>query len=115
MSSNFQEIFTENLNKLLRETGSSQKDLANYIGISTVTVNDWTKGRKAPRAANIDKICNYFGIEQGKLLNRQINNSSDLSKSEIAILKTYRALDEEKQKAIYNLVSALAVTMPVTV
>ncbi len=115
MSSNFQEIFTENLNRLLKETGSSQKNLAIYVGTSPVTVNDWIKGRKVPRAANIDKICKYFGVEQEKLLKHQINSSSDLSKREIAILKTYRSLDEEKQNTVYDLLNTLTATVPVTV
>lgn len=56
------EIFKTNLNRMLDEKGATQKALAEYMGVSTATVNEWKKGRKIPRMDKIDRLCAYFMI-----------------------------------------------------
>lgn len=43
-----QKIFTMNLNNLLSEHNKTQLELANYIGVSNTSVNNWTKGWEPP-------------------------------------------------------------------
>jgi len=37
------EIFKTNLNRMLDEKGATQKALAEYMGVSTATVNEWKR------------------------------------------------------------------------
>lgn len=62
------EIFKTNLNRMLDEKGATQKALAEYMGVSTATVNEWKKGRKIPRMDKIDRLCAYFMINRSDLL-----------------------------------------------
>jgi transcriptional regulator with XRE-family HTH domain len=62
-------IFRDNLNKLLKEKCTTQKALADFLGVSGTTVSDWKKGNKMPRMDKIDQICRFFHVERSDLLN----------------------------------------------
>ena len=55
MIDNLRENFRKNLNRLLSETDKKQVDIAKYVGVSTATVNEWCKGRKAKRSTSRQK------------------------------------------------------------
>lgn len=56
----FNDLFSRNLNYFLDLNGKTQKDLADYIGVSTSSVSSWCKGQKTPRMDKVDKICSFF-------------------------------------------------------
>jgi transcriptional regulator with XRE-family HTH domain len=62
-------IFRDNLNKLFKEKCTTQKALADFLGVSGTTVSDWKKGNKMPRMDKIDAICRFFHVERSDLLN----------------------------------------------
>lgn len=68
MKNKVQKIFTRNLNNLLHEHNKTQLELANYIGVSNTSVNNWTKGYNTPRMDKIDLICSFFHIRREDLL-----------------------------------------------
>jgi transcriptional regulator with XRE-family HTH domain len=63
------ELFAQNLNKLFTQKNVTQKALADYVGVSTASVSDWRKGKIFPRMDRIDRICSFFHVERGDLLN----------------------------------------------
>lgn len=67
---NDREVFTDNLNRLLREQGKMQKDLAEYVGAKKTTVSGWTRGVSYPRADAMEKIASFFGIPTSHLVGR---------------------------------------------
>ena len=69
--------FTDNLNRLLRERGITQAELATYMEVSNTTVNNWVKGYKVPRMDKVDKLCSFFKIKRSELL-EQSPASDDL-------------------------------------
>ncbi len=68
MNKNINEIFRENLNYYMQSKGKTQKELAEYLKISTAMANYYTTGRNTPRMDKVDKICNFLGIERTDLL-----------------------------------------------
>lgn len=68
MNKNINEIFRENLNYYMQLKGKTQKELAEYLKISTAMANYYTTGRNTPRMDKVDKICNFLGIERTDLL-----------------------------------------------
>ena len=68
MKNKVQNIFTRNLNNLLQEHNTTQLELANYIGVSNTSVNNWSKGYNTPRMDKIDLICSFFHIRREDLL-----------------------------------------------
>lgn len=68
-------IFSKNLTRILEECGKTQKDLVNYIGVSSSTVSNWCTGQKLPRMDKIQSISLWLGVENSDLL--------EIKKSEI--------------------------------
>lgn len=60
--------FARNLNYFLALNGLKQKDLADYMGVSSSTVSDWCNGVKIPRMDKIQSIANWLGVELSDLL-----------------------------------------------
>lgn len=61
-------IFSKNLTRLLDENGKTQKDLVNYIDVSSSTVSNWCTGQKLPRMDKIQSISNWLGVQNSDLL-----------------------------------------------
>ena len=64
----FRQMFCENLNRLIKEKNVTQRDVANFVGVSYPTVNHWVKGNKIPRMDKIDKLCSFFLCTRSDLL-----------------------------------------------
>lgn len=62
------EVFSKNLLYYMDLKGINQKELAEIVGVSAPTVNDWTKAKKYPRIDKIEIIANYFGILKSDLI-----------------------------------------------
>lgn len=67
-TSTFNEIFAKNLRNRLIMANKTQAALAKYVGVSTATVCEWTKGRKVPRMSRVDKICECLSCKRSDLL-----------------------------------------------
>lgn len=61
-------IFSRNLTSYLELNNMTQKDLVNFIGVSSSTVSNWCTGQKLPRMDKIQTIANWLGIENSDLL-----------------------------------------------
>src|SRR5690625_492613 len=62
------EVFSKNLRRLIDSRGIDQKDLADYLNISEMSVSNWVNGVKYPRMTNIQKIADYFGVLKSDLI-----------------------------------------------
>lgn len=56
------ETMRENLRFYLQQSGLSQKQFADAVGVSQPTVFDWVQGNKTPRIEKYDIICSVLGI-----------------------------------------------------
>lgn len=63
----FRSIFSSNLRRLLQEKDTTQKALADFMGVSTATISDWKNGKVTPRLDKIDKLCAFFHIDRVEL------------------------------------------------
>lgn len=48
--------FNLNLSDILKEKGLRQRDLAALMGVTEVTVSNWTRGTVSPSVAQVDRI-----------------------------------------------------------
>lgn len=62
------EVFAKNLRYYMESRGKSQKELAEIVGVSAPTVNEWLKAKKYPRIDKIEILANYFGILKSDLI-----------------------------------------------
>mgnify|MGYP000959608113 FL=1 len=76
-----QRIFSDNLNYYLKLNNKTQLDLANAIGVSNTTINNYVKGYNAPRMDKVDKICKYLGVSRSDLMEERIKDKTQKSKN----------------------------------
>ena len=86
-----QKYFAKNLNRLLSSNNKTQLELANFIGVSNTSVNNWTKGYNTPRMDKIDLICSFFHIQRKDLFagaadKQACDNNAEINKVSQAIL-----------------------------
>ena len=62
------QVFSRNLRKYIADSGKTQKELADAIGVSAPTFNEWVSGKKFPRIDKIQKLADYFGILKSDLI-----------------------------------------------
>jgi transcriptional regulator with XRE-family HTH domain len=98
------EIFARNLSRHLQKSGRSQREMADIVGVSSSTFNEWMRAKKYPRIDKIEVMANFFGINKSDLIedNEGQKNPSDeieLTEGEKAWIKLLRRFPAE-QKAI---------------
>ncbi len=95
-----QNRFSSRLSELLKENNISKRFLAQKIGVSAMSVSDWSTGNVQPTAENIYIIAQYFQVSTDYLLGRtdDFGNVSvqtatpALSEEETEILNAFRAM-----------------------
>ena len=93
-------IFSKNLTNQLSLHGKTQKDLVDFIHVSSSTVSNWCTGQKLPRMDKIQAIAVWLGI-----------NTSDLieEKKKEALPEQFD-IGQEYKKIIRHLQAALETT-----
>ena len=61
-------MFEERLNRLRKERGMSQEELAEIVGVSRQAVQKWESGASQPNMENLVAISAYFGVTLDYLL-----------------------------------------------
>lgn len=116
------EVFAKNLRFYMDSRGKTQKELADIVGVSAPTMNDWLKAKKYPRIDKIDILADYFGILKSDLIeeksdeHREMQKNNDIlsdiivrlrSDSEfLSVVKTLNSLDSEKISGVQQMLLA---------
>ena len=74
------EVFAKNLRYYLDIKGKTQKELAEIVGVSAPTINDWIKGKKYPRIDKIEILADYFGILKSDLIEEKTQEHREMQK-----------------------------------
>ncbi len=61
-------LFAIRLSEFIKETGLSKRKFAEKVGVSAVSVSDWTAGKIQPNAESIYLVCKAFNISSDYLL-----------------------------------------------
>ena len=108
------EIFSANLLYYIERSGKAQRDIAEVIGVSPSTFNEWVKGKKYPRIDKIEKLANFFRVQKSALIeDREKNNSTDdtLTDGERMLLDLFNQVPEEKRQMILEMIKVAVKTM----
>jgi len=79
-------IFSRNLTNILVERNKSQRDLVNFIEVSSSTVSNWCTGQKLPRMDKVQIIANWLGVNNSDLLE---NKKQDMQLTYEEMIKIY--------------------------
>ena len=61
-------LFSERLSELLAYKNISKRKLAKDIGVSAMSVSDWSNGKVQPTAENVYLVAKYFSVTSDFLL-----------------------------------------------
>ncbi|MBQ2241497.1 MAG: helix-turn-helix transcriptional regulator [Clostridia bacterium] len=105
------EVFAQNLVYYVKRSGKDQKELAEIVGVSPSTFNEWTKAKKYPRIDKIEILANYFGILKSDLIEvkNEETNSPDqlkLTEGEQKLLELFRLIPEENRAMVLEMIRA---------
>lgn len=103
------ETFAKNLSYYLTELGKTQKEVAEAIGVTPTSLNEWMKGKKYPRIDKIEMLAKYFGILKSDLIedkgeNKNLPQSETLTEGENMLLELFRQVPENKQKMVLDMI-----------
>ena len=105
----------------MQESGKGQKEMAEVVGVSAPTFNEWINAKKYPRIDKIQIMADYFGIKKSDLIEEKISDdlqnkndiatdivqrlSSDKEFCELVLL--INKLDNKQMSSVKNMLSSL--------
>ena len=102
------EIFRENFDHLLESTKTTMKDLAENIHAHRITVSSWRAGETYPRAKQMQKICEFFGISRSEIHEKDFS----LKYMEDQMQKRFNALSFEGKRQLMEVADMLKEIYP---
>ena len=94
-------VFSSNLLYYLNKKEVMQKDLAQYLGVSPGSVNDWVKNRHCPRIDKLYAMTDYFGVSVSDLLEEKTTNDDN------RFIELFNSLSMENRELVINLMKSL--------
>lgn len=76
-------IFAQRLSELLHLYKLSKRAFAAQIGVSAMSVSDWTTGKVQPTAENIYLTALYFGVSADYLLGLETDSGATIYDSRL--------------------------------
>ena len=105
------DIFAKNLSYYVERSGKNQKEIAEDLGISPSTFNNWIKGVKYPRIDKIEMMANYFKILKSDLIEDKKEASTEigkgLSESKKKLLTLAEHCSEEEAERLLQMAKLL--------
>jgi len=96
----------ENLKALREATGLSQRALAEIVGVSQQSINKYENHNIEPDIETLIRIADHFGISVDHLIGRNTEPGTLLQADELLLVKKYRGLSREKQRALLTLLES---------
>jgi len=98
--------FPERIKQLRKEAGLSQRQLANFVGVSTAAVSCWETGiREVPAGNNLVRLAEALGLDPVEVM--KVDGKNATLRNEAQLLAAFRVLSEERQLEAVKLVEAL--------
>lgn len=103
--------FSERLREIRKESGMSQKEAAQKLGLSPSGYAAWELGNTVPDVNRVSRIVQVFNVSADYLLGIKgaaneplvtVSAEATLPKNEREWLKAYRSLTSEEKKQVEN-------------
>lgn len=109
--------FSIRLKELRKENKVTQKELANYLNLTSNSICEWENSRSEPSISSLSKISSFFKCSIDYLVGREDDfgniiilddNARSLTSQEQSLLQDFRKLVPETQNYIIGIVHDLA-------
>lgn len=112
--------FGENLQKLRKEKGISQEQLAEQLGVTRQSVSKWESGSSYPEMDKLVTICQIFNCDLDSLINKDISQEKNkqeatsvvktvLTETTTYIRKTIQLLEQKSIKDLIKIVAQVLI------
>ena len=93
--------FGENLQKLRKEKGISQEQLAEQLGVTRQSVSKWESGASYPEMDKIVALCNIFHCDMNVLINKDITEERERKDATGIVKNLFQSAANYVKKTIY--------------
>ena len=93
-------LFADNLQRLMRENGEKQVDIAQLLGVSKSTVSSYCSGGQMPRMDKIEQLAHHFGVSRGALLGETQAEAEAEADAGSPVVPLFGALNERGQSEL---------------
>lgn len=97
--------------QIRKETGYTQKDLAEKIGVSNATVSKWETGKGFPDISLLEPLAISLNISISEIIAGEIIQNTDLTEHIISDLVDVTIKDQEKKVKLFNWIVAITVAL----
>ena len=104
------EVFAKNLRYYMESRGKNQKELAEIVGVSAPTMNDWLKAKKYPRIDKIEILANYFNILKSDLIEEKEKPTAEddgLSEEMKELIEQIKKLPADKVQMLLQVAKSI--------
>ena len=93
------------IQKMRKEAGLTQRELAQKLGVSDKTVSKWETGNGLPDAGNMLPLCEVLGISVNELLSAErLDCDVYVSRAEENMINLIKEREEAKKKLILSFI-----------
>lgn len=93
--------FGENLQKLRKEKGISQEQLAEQLGVTRQSVSKWESGASYPEMDKIVALCNMFHCDLDVLINKDVMEERERKDASNVVKNLFQSAADYVKKTIY--------------
>lgn len=93
--------FGENLQKLRKEKGLSQEQLAEKLGVTRQSVSKWESGASYPEMDKIVSLCNMFHCDLDVLINKDVTEERQRKDASSIVKSLFQGASDYVKKTIY--------------
>lgn len=103
-----QESFIKKLSILLEEKNITQRELAEKINVTEVTISRYLSGERSPRIEIVSKIAEFFGVTIDSLLGKEETSSVDTNDEKLmAFWEEYKDLEDADKNILHATLMAI--------
>lgn len=96
------EVLSSKLPELMKESGVSRRDLAEYCGVSYNTVRCWEVGTKAPRPDMVVKIAERFNLKPFDLMSEAFEDSAVKPVRFLSLVDEDGSISKSKSSSVFT-------------
>ena len=100
MTSNFNEIFSKNLRRIMYDRNITQAQMSKELDIPKTTISSWMNGKRVPKMDMFDRLCTYLNCRRSDLMEEKAPDTTIMrvTEQERKMLEYWRYLNKTEDK-----------------
>lgn len=92
LENNIRSVLQRNLNKYIKNSKMSQKEIAEKLGVSKAAITNWLNGSNSPNMEVLANLCMVLNVPMSKMLS---DETIKLTEKEKKLLDNFKQLNEK--------------------